>query len=96
MTNNQDSKKQLRTFGLIWSLIFVVIAFYPLLNDGNVRSLPLYISLFFFVFSLYYPQIYQITHFYQGWIKLGNFVGNINSNIRLPGFGNTFYIDRIC
>ena len=73
--------KQLRTFGFIWSAIFAIIAFYPLLKDGNVRLIPLYISLFFIAVSLCYPKIYKITYFYQGWIKFGDVVGKINSKI---------------
>ena len=74
-------KKQLRIFGLIWSAIFAVIAFYPLLNDGAIRFIPFYIFLCFFAISIAYPKIYKIIYFYQGWIKFGNVVGKINSKI---------------
>ena len=73
--------KQLRNFGLIWSLIFTIIAFYPLLKGQSLRMIPLYIALFFFTISAAYPQIYKITYFYQGWIKFGNVIGKINSKI---------------
>ncbi|MDA0902373.1 MAG: SxtJ family membrane protein [Proteobacteria bacterium] len=74
-------KKQLRTFGFIWSFIFAVFALLPLLKGGQVRVVPFYISAAFFVISACYPQLYKITYFYQGWIKFGDFVGKINSKI---------------
>ena len=74
-------KTELRIFGFIWAFIFAVTAFFPLLKHHEIRFWALYISLAFFAFSIIYPQIYQITRFYPGWIKLGGFIGKINSKI---------------
>lgn len=78
---NNNIKAQLRNFGLIWSLIFLVIALQPLLKANDINKLMLAIAVFFLITSLAYPKIFQITNFYSGWIKFGNFVGKINSKI---------------
>ena len=76
-TNN----KELRDFGLIWAIIFLIIALFPLKNEDDIRSWSLIISSVFFIISITYPQLYKITYFYQSWIKFGNFIGKINSKI---------------
>ena len=73
--------KSLRTFGLIWAFIFLVIATYPLLKENNIRYWSLYTSLGFIGISLVYPRFYKIIYFYQSWIKFGDCVGKINSKI---------------
>ena len=73
--------KNLRTFGLIWALIFLGIATYPILKDNTPRYWSLYISLGFLITSFVYPKLYKISYFYQVWIKFGDFIGKINSKI---------------
>jgi hypothetical protein len=75
------NKKALRTFGLIWSFIFLVITIYPLVSSDDIRYWSLYICLGFLTISLIYPAFYAKIYFYQSWIKFGNFVGKINSKI---------------
>ncbi len=76
-----DDKKQLRSFGFIWAFIFLGIALYPLLKEAPLRLWSLYIAIGFTVISITFPLFYQKIYFYQGWIKFGNVVGNINSKI---------------
>ena len=76
-----NNKKQLRDFGLIWSLIFFLIAFYPLLNDEKLKLWAIVVALCFLIVSLTFPSFYEKIHFYQAWIKVGNFIGKINSKI---------------
>lgn len=73
--------KNLRTFGLIWALIFLGIATYPILKDNTPRYWSIYISLGFLTTSFVYPKLYKISYFYQVWIKFGDFIGKINSKI---------------
>jgi hypothetical protein len=75
------NNKSLRTFGLIWSFIFLIIATYPFLNDNPLRYWSLYLSLSFLAISFVYPKLYKISYFYQAWIKFGDFIGKINSKI---------------
>lgn len=76
-----NEKKQLRIFGLIWSFIFAVFAFYPLLKGKDLSVIPLALCVFFLVSSVFYPRLYKKVYFYQAWIKCGDFIGKINSYI---------------
>ena len=76
----QDTKS-LRTFGYIWSAIFLIIALFPLKNGGDIKQWPLAVFFAFIIISTIYPKLYKITYFYQSWIKFGDFIGKINSKI---------------
>jgi len=64
-----EDKKSLRTFGLIWSFIFLAISISPLRNDEELRKWALVISISFFTISIFYPNLYLKIRFYQNWIK---------------------------
>ena len=38
-----------RSFGIVFFIVFVLIGFYPLINDGNLRLWSLIISLIFLI-----------------------------------------------
>lgn len=75
------NKQDLAKFGLIWSSIFLIIAVHPLLKGADLRTWALVVSITFLAISLFYPQLYQTTSFYQNWIKFGGIIGKINSKI---------------
>jgi len=75
------TKKELKNFGLIWSAIFFIAAFVPVLKGLEIRSWALYICLVLVATSLFYPEVYYQTRFYQTWIKFGELIGKINSKI---------------
>jgi hypothetical protein len=69
-------KKTLRTFGIIWSVIFFVIGY-----KYNMNVFFLSASLFFIISAVFFPEIYFKIQIFQGWVKFGNFLGKINSKI---------------
>lgn len=73
------NKRDLMIFGLIWALIFSLIAFFPVINGGEVRVWSAIVSGCFACISLAVPQI--LKYFYIIWVKFGNVVGKINSFI---------------
>ncbi|MES2676845.1 MAG: SxtJ family membrane protein [Pseudomonadota bacterium] len=75
------TKKELKNFGLIWSIIFFIAAFIPVFKGLEMRIWALYVCLLFVATALFYPQIYHQTRFYQTWIKFGDILGKINSKI---------------
>ena len=77
------TKKSLREFGLIWTIIFIAIGSYPLLYKDPARVWALYTSGFFLLISVLYPSFFKQIYFYQIWIKFGNVLGHINSKIIL-------------
>ena len=68
-------KKSLRIFGLLWGLI---LAFFSYKNNSQLL---ISLSIFFFISSIIYPELFLKSYIYPGWIKLGNFIGGINSKI---------------
>lgn len=77
MIKKQITKHDLRIFGLIWGLIFSIIAYkFPTL--AVVISI---VSVCFIFSAIAYPDIYKHIKFYQTWIKFGNLMGKINGFI---------------
>lgn len=74
-------KKDLRNFGLIWTIIFVLITFYPLIKDGDARFWALIPAGIFLALGLAAPNSLKL--FYKVWIKFGDFMGNIISKVIL-------------
>jgi len=72
-------KNELRDFALIWSGIFTVIAFYPLLQGYSVRVWAVSLALFFILGAFLKPEIFSLFHTY--WIRLGEILGNIFSKV---------------
>tara|TARA_B100000886_G_C20365028_1_gene466936 strand:+ start:520 stop:888 length:369 start_codon:yes stop_codon:yes gene_type:complete len=68
-------KKSLSIFGFIWSGI---IAFFSVKHNINFLK---FVSLSFIMCSLFFPEIFLKTYIYQGWVKFGNLIGNLNSKL---------------
>ncbi len=73
-------KNDLKTFGLIWAGIFMLIGVLPsIITQGNIRVWAVIVSLLFIALSLMKPEL--LTAFYKIWMKIGNFIGGIISKI---------------
>ncbi len=70
-TNTSPKVKPLdnRTFGLIFAVIFSIIALFPLLNDGSVRLWAISIAGLFAVTSLLLPKV--LSPLNALWAKFG-------------------------
>ena len=77
--NNWVGAKDLRTFWLIWTIIFILISLYPLLKWWDLRIWSTWVSLVFFLVSILTPSILRI--FYDAWIKFWWVMGWINSRL---------------
>jgi hypothetical protein len=66
--------RDLRIFGLIWSLIFAFLAH----KSGKFPNLSALISLGFLLTAVIRPQLFSQIKIYQNWIKIGDFLGKIN------------------
>lgn len=77
MHKKQVTKRDLRIFGLIWGLIFSIIA-YKFPTFAVVISI---VSVCFIFSAIAYPDIYERIKFYQIWIKFGDLMGKINGFI---------------
>ena len=68
-----------RSFGIVFFLVFLIIALYPLVNDQNIRLWSLIVSLIFLISGLINLKI--LTPLNKLWFKFGIFLGKIISPI---------------
>ena len=68
-----------RSFGIIFFIVFVLIAIYPLINQGEVRIWSLIISFLFLFLGLLNSKI--LTPLNKLWFRFGLFLGKIISPI---------------
>ena len=68
-----------RSFGFVFFIVFVLIAIYPLINQGEVRIWSLIISFLFLFLGLLNSKI--LTPLNKLWFRFGLFLGKIISPI---------------
>ena len=66
-----------RSFGIVFFVVFLLIATYPLINKGDLRAWSLIISLIFLILGLVNSKI--LTPFNKLWFRFGIFLGKIIS-----------------
>ena len=66
-----------RSFGIVFFIVFVLIATYPLLNQGEIRIWSLIISFLFLFLGLLNSKI--LTPLNKVWFKFGILLGKIVS-----------------
>jgi hypothetical protein len=72
-----------RNFGIVFFIVFILIAFYPLLKNGELRIWSVIISFIFLVLGLLNSKL--LTPFNKGWFKFGLVLGKIVSPIIMGG-----------
>ena len=68
-----------RNFGLVFTIVFVIISFWPLLKGGDIRHWSLIISIIFFVLALLNSNL--LTPLNKLWMQFGFLLGKIVSPI---------------
>ena len=68
-----------RSFGIVFFIVFLLIALYPLINKGELRLWSLIISFIFFILGILNSKI--LTPLNKFWFKFGIFLGKIVSPI---------------
>ncbi len=69
MKNKENNK----SFGILFFIVFLLIAIWPVLESGSVRLWSILISLVFFILGIINSKI--LTPLKKGWIKLGEILG---------------------
>ena len=72
-----------RNFGFVFFVVFLIVAFYPLISGSNLRIWSLIISLIFLSLGLINSK--TLTPLNKLWFKFGIFLGKIISPI-IMGF----------
>ena len=68
-----------RSFGIVFFVVFLLIALYPLINSGEIRIWSVLISIIFLILGLLNSKI--LAPLNKLWFKLGIFLGKIISPI---------------
>ena len=68
-----------RSFGIVFSVVFILIGFYPLLNDGNLNIISILIGIIFLILGVLNSRF--LTPLNKIWFKFGIFLGQIISPI---------------
>ena len=66
-----------KSFGIVFFIVFLLIALYPLFNEQNLRFWSLVISIIFLILGLLNSKI--LTPLNKLWFKLGILLGKIAS-----------------
>tara|TARA_Y100000741_G_scaffold332308_1_gene288176 strand:+ start:81 stop:458 length:378 start_codon:yes stop_codon:yes gene_type:complete len=69
MKNIENNK----SFGILFFIVFLLIAIWPVLESGSIRLWSILISLIFFILGIINSKI--LTPLKKGWIKLGEILG---------------------
>ena len=64
-----------KSFGVLFSIVFFLIATWPLLEGSTIRLWSLFIALIFLVFAFLKPELLKPLNI--GWIKFGELLGKI-------------------
>ena len=72
MNNKKNSN---RTFGILFFLVFLVIAIWPITNSENLRWWSMIISLIFLFLGIINSKI--LTPFNKIWVKIGELLGRV-------------------
>ena len=66
-----------KSFGIVFSIVFLVVGLFPLLNNNDIRLWSLLVSLTFFILGL--SNSNTLTPLNKIWFKFGLFLGKIVS-----------------
>ena len=79
MSQNDVKIGSNKSFGIVFFIVFLIISFYPLINQENIRVWSLIISLIFLLLGLSNSKI--LNPFNKLWFKFGMILGRIISPI---------------
>ena len=68
-----------RNFGIVFSIFFLIIFFYPLLSNGILNYWAIYVSVILLILSFFFPNTLRIPN--RLWFKFGLFIGHLVSPI---------------
>ena len=79
MKNKNIKISSNKSFGIVFAILFLIIALWPILSENNIRLWSLVISLFFLILGLINSII--LTPLNKAWFKFGVALGKIISPI---------------
>ena len=76
LKNNLPSN---RNFGIVFFVVFLIISFWPLLNEGNIKVWSVILAIFLLILGLLNSKI--LTPLNKVWYKFGILLGSVVSPI---------------
>ena len=64
-----------KSFGIVFSIVFLIVALYPLINSDGFRIWALVVSIIFFLLAFLAPKILVLPN--KLWFKFGLLIGSI-------------------
>ena len=77
MKNTEIKIGSNKSFGIVFFIVFLLIALYPLINNGDLRIWSLIIAIIFLILGLINSKV--LTPLNKLWFKFGLFLGKIVS-----------------
>ena len=70
----QTEKPSEKSFGVVFSIVFLIVALYPLINSESLRIWALVVSIIFFLLAFLAPKILVLPN--KLWFKFGFLIGS--------------------
>ena len=83
MNNSKLKLGSNRNFGIVFFIVFLLIALYPLINSEDIRIWSVIVSLIFLILGLLNSKI--LTPLNKLWFKFGILLGKIISPLIMAG-----------
>tara|TARA_B100001057_G_C22506877_1_gene816263 strand:+ start:332 stop:709 length:378 start_codon:yes stop_codon:yes gene_type:complete len=64
-----------KSFGILFFIVFILVSFWPILSDNQIRIWALVLSLSFLLLGIINSKI--LTPLKYGWIKFGEILGKV-------------------
>ena len=64
-----------KSFGMVFSIVFLIVSLYPLINSEGLRIWALVVSIIFFLLAFLAPKILVLPN--KLWFKFGLLIGSI-------------------
>ena len=71
----QTEQSSEKSFGVVFSIVFLIVALYPLINSESLRIWALIVSIIFFLLAFLAPKILVLPN--KLWFKFGLLLGSI-------------------
>jgi hypothetical protein len=71
----QTEKPSEKSFGVIFSIVFLIVSLYPLINSESLRIWALFVSTIFFLLAFVAPKVLVLPN--KLWFKFGLLLGSI-------------------
>ncbi len=73
--NLSTEKPSEKSFGFVFSMVFLIISLYPIINSEDLRPWALVVSIIFFLLAIISPKVLILPN--KLWFKFGLLLGSI-------------------